>query len=241
VKISILLLALMLQFVSCQSNQTPDSIKLENDTDKTFYTMGIMLGSNLQRLELNDKELNALYKGLYHASKGMKPEVEASAYQPKIQELFKERMSKVAESQKKEGEKFMEEFKKQANAKTTASGLAYVAITEGTGATPGAEDMVEVHYHGTLTDGTVFDSSIERGKTVSFPLNRVIKGWTEGLQLMKEGSKYKFAIPADLAYGEAGAPPKIPGGATLVFEVELFKVSKAEAKPEAKKAAPKKK
>jgi FKBP-type peptidyl-prolyl cis-trans isomerase FkpA len=238
VKTTILLLALALQFVSCQSSQSPDSIKVESDTDKTFYTMGIMLGSNLQRLELNDKELSALYKGLYHASKGQKPEVDAAAYQPKIQELFKERMSKVAETQKKDGDKFMEDFKKQENVKTTASGLAYQTVTEGKGAIPGAEDTVEVHYHGTLLDGTVFDSSIERGKTVSFPLNRVIKGWTEGLQLMKEGGKTKFVIPADLAYGEAGAPPKIPGGATLVFEVELFKVTKAEP---AKKPAPKKK
>ena len=136
-------------------------------------------------------------------------------------------------------------FIKDEGATVSATGLAYKVIKEGTGATPGGEDVVEVHYHGTLADGTVFDSSVERGKTISFPLNRVIKGWTEGLQTMKEGGKTKFVIPADLAYGEAGAPPKIPGGATLVFEVELFKVTKAadaaKAAAPAAKPAPKKK
>jgi FKBP-type peptidyl-prolyl cis-trans isomerase FkpA len=155
-------------------------------------------------------------------------------------------MDKVASKEKDAGKAFIENFIKTESATKSESGLAYKVIKEGTGATPGGEDVVEVHYHGTLTDGTVFDSSVERGKTISFPLNRVIKGWTEGLQTMKEGGKTKFVIPADLAYGEAGAPPKIPGGATLVFEVELFKVTKAAdaAKAAAKPAAapaPKKK
>ena len=159
-------------------------------------------------------------------------------YQQKIQGLFKDRMDKASATEKQSGIAFLEKFSKEEGAKKTESGLAYKVMKEGTGATPGAEDTVEVHYHGTLMDGTVFDSSVERGQTISFPLNRVIKGWTEGLQLMKEGGKSKFVIPADLAYGDAGAPPKIPGGATLVFEVELFKVTKAGAKPAAKPAAP---
>ncbi len=97
---------------------------------------------------------------------------------------------------------------------------------------PTATDTVEVHYHGTLTNGEVFDSSVDRGKTISFPLNRVIKGWTEGLQLLKEGGKIKLVIPPELAYGDAGAPPKIPGGSTLIFEVELFKVNPEPEKKE---------
>jgi FKBP-type peptidyl-prolyl cis-trans isomerase FkpA len=118
-----------------------------------------------------------------------------------------------------------------------------VVLQEGTGKSPKATDTVEVHYRGTLLNGVEFDSSYARFQTIEFPLNRVIKGWTEGLQTMKEGGKTKFVIPADLAYGEAGAPPKIPGGATLVFEVELFKVSKAAdaAKPAAAPKATKKK
>lgn len=218
----------MLALVSCSKND-PKSVKLENDDDKTFYAMGFMLGSNLQRLSLTDKEMGALYKGLAASAKGEKAEVDMPTFQQKIQTLFKERMDKAAVKEKEGGTAFIEKFVKDEGAQKTASGLAYKHLKEGTGATPGAEDTVEVHYHGTLQDGTVFDSSVERGQTISFPLNRVIKGWTEGLQLMKEGGKAKFVIPSELGYGDTGAPPKIPGGATLVFEVELFKVTKAGA------------
>lgn len=224
-----------MMLVACNSND-PKKISLSTEEDKTFYAMGFMLGSNLQRLNLTDKEMGALYKGLAASAKNEKAEVDMNTYQQKIQTLFKERMDKVADTEKKTGIDFLEKFSKEEGSKKTESGLAYKVIKEGTGATPGPEDEVEVHYHGTLIDGTVFDSSVERGQTISFPLNRVIKGWTEGLQLMKEGGKTKFVIPSELAYGDAGAGPKIPGGATLVFEVELFKVKKAgAAKPAPKK------
>ena len=233
------LIASALILTSCNSSD-PKKISLESDDDKTFYAMGYMLGGNLQRLSLSDKELSALYKGISMAAKNEKSEVDMAKFQNRIQEVFKSRMDKVAAKEKEGGKAFIENFIKNESATVTPSGLAYKVLKEGAGAAPTAEDVVEVHYHGTLSDGTVFDSSIERGKTISFPLNRVIKGWTEGLQTMKEGGKTKFVIPSDLAYGEAGAPPKIPGGATLVFEVELFKVTKA---ADAAKAAakPKKK
>lgn len=227
-----------LVLTSCNSND-PKKIELKSEDDKTFYAMGYMLGGNLQRLTLSDTELAALYKGVAMAAKKETSEVDMAKYQNRIQEVFKARMDKVAQVEKDSGKAFIEKFVKDEGATKTASGLAYKVIKEGTGATPAAEDVVEVHYHGTLTDGTVFDSSVERGKTISFPLNRVIKGWTEGLQTMKEGGKTKFVIPSDLAYGEAGAPPKIPGGATLIFEVELFKVTKAA--DASKPAAPAKK
>jgi FKBP-type peptidyl-prolyl cis-trans isomerase FkpA len=235
--LSLILSALILS--GCNSSSDPKAVKLESEDDKTFYAMGYMLGGNLQRLTLSDKELAALYKGIAMASKGEKSEIDMATYQARIQEVFKARMDKVAKKEKESGTAFLDKFSKEEGVVKTASGLAYKVIKEGTGATPTAEDVVEVHYHGTLTDGTVFDSSVERGKTISFPLNRVIKGWTEGVQTMKEGGKTKFVIPADLAYGDAGAPPKIPGGATLVFEVELFKVTKANAPKTAEK--PKKK
>lgn len=229
--------------VGCNKTD-PQSVKLESEDDKTFYAMGYMLGGNLQRLALSDKEISALYKGMSESAKGTKAEVDMPTYQARIQTIFKERMDKVSVKEKEAGKAYTDKFVAEGATKT-ASGLAYKVIKEGTGATPGPEDVVEVHYHGTLSDGTVFDSSVERGKTISFPLNRVIRGWTEGLQLMKEGGKTKFLIPSELAYGDAGAPPKIPGGATLTFEVELFKVSKGEAPKAAPapvaKPAPKKK
>jgi FKBP-type peptidyl-prolyl cis-trans isomerase FkpA len=183
----------------------------------------------------------ALYKGIPYAEAPVgNLRWKAPVSKKPWKGVFKARMDKVAQTEKDSGKAFIEKFVKDEGATKTESGLAYKVIKEGTGKTPMAEDVVEVHYHGTLADGTVFDSSVERGKTISFPLNRVIRGWTEGLQTMKEGGKTKFVIPSELAYGDAGAPPKIPGGATLVFEVELFKVSKGDA-PAPAAAAPKKK
>ncbi len=122
------------------------------------------------------------------------------------------------------GEAFLAENRKKEGVVETASGLQYKIIRQGNGKQPTAENTVEVHYHGTLIDGTVFDSSVVRKKTIEFPLNQVIPGWTEGVQLMKEGAKYEFYIPSHLAYGDQGAGNLIKGGATLIFEVELFKV-----------------
>ncbi len=219
------------------SGNKASNVKLKTEEDKTFYAMGFMLGSNLARLELKDGELAALYKGLESSAKSKKAEIELQSYQPKIQEMFKKRMEKIAAKQQAGGKKFIEDFlKKNKDAKKTKSGLVYQIMKAGSNKKPTATETVEVHYHGTLTSGEVFDSSVDRGKTISFPLNRVIKGWTEGVQLIGEGGKIKLVIPPELAYGEAGAPPKIPGGATLVFEVELFKIKKEEMKKkEAKK------
>lgn len=222
--------------VAC-NDKGPSSVKLENDDDKTLYTMGFMVGSNLQRLELSDNEMKALYKGLHASAKGDKPEVDIRKFQPMIQEMFKNRMSKLSQGHKKKGEDYIADYlKKNKNAKKTESGLVYEILTEGKGKQPSKDDdVVEVHYHGTLIDGTVFDSSVERKKTVSFPLNRVIKGWTEGLKLIKEGGKVRLVIPPELAYGDAGSPPKIPGGSTLIFEVELFKVNPDDKEEKEKK------
>ena len=125
------------------------------------------------------------------------------------------------------GKAFLEENGKKEGVTTTASGLKYQVLNRGTGTvSPQATDTVKVHYHGTLLNGTVFDSSVERGEPISFPLNRVIAGWTEGLQLMKVGDKFKFEIPPNLAYGDRSPAPTIPPGSTLVFEVELLGISK---------------
>ena len=125
---------------------------------------------------------------------------------------------------KKKGEEFLAENKKKPGVKTTESGLQYLVLKEGTGKKPELDDNVLCHYHGTLIDGTVFDSSVDRGEPASFPVNRVIPGWTEVLQLMKEGSKWRVFIPSKLAYGQRGAPPKIGPNETLIFEIELLQV-----------------
>ncbi len=232
----VLSLALGMSLIGCKKAEKKVEIKTEED--KTFYTIGSMLGQRLATLGLNDQEIGAVTKGIVDAAKGKEPLVAVRDYQPKVQELFRERMKKQSSKTKEDGKKFLESFVSKEGAQKTASGLAYKILKAGTGKKPTATDTVEVHYHGTLIDGTVFDSSVDRKKTVSFPLNRVIKGWTEGLQLIGEGGKIRLVIPAELAYGDSGAPPKIPGGATLNFEVELFKVMAPQAAP-APKAAPK--
>lgn len=215
-------------------------VDLKTDEDKTFYTLGTMFGSRLNNLDLSEKEIDALAAGLRDSAGKKTLLVKPEEYQNKIQEIFSERMKKFAEKVKKEGSDFLEKFIKDQGAQKTASGLAYKIENSGSAKKPKAEDTVEVHYHGTLIDGTVFDSSKERNQPVSFPLNRVIKGWTEGLQLVGEGGKIKLVIPADLAYGDAGAPPKIPGGSTLIFDVELISIKAPEAKAVAAPAEPRK-
>lgn len=236
-KIIIGTLAMGSLLLGCQS-QGPQKVELKTDNDKVFYTVGSMFGSRLKNLSLSEMEINAIAQGLRDAAQGQKPAVKLEDYQMKIQSVFRERIEKSSKKIKKDGSSYLEKFLKEDGAKKTASGLAYKVLKEGTGATPSATDIVEVHYHGTLIGGEVFDSSVDRKKKVSFPLNRVIKGWTEGLQLIKEGGKVRLVIPSELAYGDNGAPPKIPGGATLIFDVELFSIK---SKPSSKKAGMKKK
>jgi FKBP-type peptidyl-prolyl cis-trans isomerase len=145
---------------------------------------------------------------------------------PALNKVLGERSEKLVDRVKKDGADFITNFMDcSPEAVKTESGMVYYEMTPGTGAMPVLTSTVEVHYHGTLTDGTVFDSSVDRGQTISFPLNGVIKGWQEGLALMKEGGKATLVIPSDLAYGEQGSGEVIPPGATLKFEVELFKVA----------------
>ena len=236
-----ILLASMLVLVLGFSVACSKKADLKNEDNKTLYAVGNMFGQRLQTFELTDAEIDALLMGMKDALKNSKAAVDVNNQQTKIQELFQKKMAVRSEKEKKKGAEFLEGFVKKESAQKTQSGIAYKMIKEGTGKQPKATDIVKVHYHGTLIDGTVFDSSIERGKEVEFPLDRVIKGWTEAVQLLKEGGKIKVVIPSDLAYGDVGAPPKIPGGATLVFEIELFEVKGAPAAAPAPAPAPKKK
>ena len=223
-KVLLLLTASMLT-VSCTQTEA-DSMQLKSEDEKAFYTIGYSWGEKLKGLNVSQREFLAVMKGASTSVKGRKAEVDLKQYSTKIGAMAKVRSESSSSTEKESGNKFIQDYlKNNSQAKKTASGLVYEVIKVGTGKNPKATDTVEVHYHGTLTNGLVFDSSVARNKKISFPLNRVIKGWTEGLQLVKEGGKIKLIIPSQLAYGNAGAPPSIPGGATLIFEVELFKVN----------------
>lgn len=224
--LTLLAMASTLSMVGCKDSG--NSVSLKSEEDKTLYTVGAMLGSRFSHLELSDAEVNALAQGMKDTARGKEPAVDLNEYQGKIEGYFKERMSKMSVKIKEEGESYIEKFISEGGQKTE-SGLAYKILEAGSDKKPSETDTVRVHYHGTLIDGTVFDSSKDRGEEVEFPLNRVIRGWTEGLQLIGTGGRIQLVIPSELAYGDAGAPPKIPGGATLIFEVELFDIVAGEA------------
>jgi FKBP-type peptidyl-prolyl cis-trans isomerase FklB len=201
-------------------SQNPTTQKM----DSVSYSLGVLFAQNFKNGEKVDIDATAMSKGFDDAVKG-KETISAE----KANQIFSSFMQ--AASQKKfagnieAGKKFLADNGKRAGVKTTASGLQYEIMKAGTGAKPLATDKVTVHYHGTLLNGKVFDSSVNRGQTIDFPVNGVIQGWQEALQLMPLGSKYKLFIPSNLAYGERGAGADIGPHETLIFEVELFKIN----------------
>lgn len=194
--------------------------------DKLSYAWGLAMGRQLQGMGMKELNVDDFKDAVKTVFDDTEPAVSPEEAQKLIQDYLNDLQSKAEEAAKAAGKKFLEENKKKENVKETPSGLQYVVEKEGEGATPTAEDEVTVHYTGRLLDGTVFDSSVNRGEPATFPLNRVIPGWTEGVQLMKEGAKYTFFIPSDLAYGPQGVPGAIPPHSTLIFDVELIKVVK---------------
>ncbi len=202
----------------------------KSDNEKLGYAIGMNIGINMKRqaVEVDAEQLAAGLKAAFMGVETLLSEAEMgqilTAYQQEMQEKQKADMAVAAEANTKKAEEFLADNGKQDGVVTLASGLQYKVLTSGEGVSPKAESKVQVHYRGTLIDGTEFDSSYKRGTPASFPVNGVIRGWTEALQLMKEGDKWQLAIPAQLAYGDRGAPPVIPPNAALVFEVELLKV-----------------
>jgi FKBP-type peptidyl-prolyl cis-trans isomerase FklB len=191
--------------------------------DKVSYALGMSIGHQLQQMsatELNIDDFAQAIKDVF-AAKAQLTDAEA---QTAVQTFFQQKAEEQAAAAKAEGENFLAENAKKPGVKTLPSGLQYEVLREGNGRKPSATDEVECHYEGTLINGQVFDSSYRRGETATFGLNQVIKGWTEGLQLMQEGAKYRFFIPYNLAYGEQGAGQAIPPYAALIFDVELIKV-----------------
>lgn len=194
--------------------------------DKLSYAWGLAMGRQLKGMGVSNLDADTFRNGVMNAFDGSEPEIPVEEAQKLINDYLQELQDKAEKVARAEGEQFLAENGKKENVKTTASGLQYVVEKEGTGAQPTAEDEVTVHYTGKLLNGQVFDSSVNRGEPATFPLNRVIPGWTEGVQLMKEGAKYTFFIPSDLAYGPQGVPGAIPPHSTLIFDVELIKVNK---------------
>lgn len=208
---------------------------LKDTKDKVSYSIGLDIGTTFKKQKM-DINTDLLAAGVKDGVSGANPLLTPDEARTVMMEFSKEMREKsaaankeAAEKNSKEGEKFLSENKTKPGVKTTSSGLQYIVEKEGSGTPPKETDTVEVNYRGTLIDGTEFDSSYKRGQPASFPVNRVIKGWTEALQLMKPGSKYKLFIPSNLAYGPSGAGGDIGPNSTLIFEVELLSVKPGEA------------
>jgi FKBP-type peptidyl-prolyl cis-trans isomerase FkpA len=196
------------------------------DEQKTLYALGLLVGRNLSELSLTKAELAAVEKGISDQVTGAKPKVDLMEYQQKIQEFARKRHEASAAKAKSESKVYLDQYSKEPGAQQLPSGLIFRTLTPGKGPTPAATDKVKVNYEGKLTNGTVFDSSYKRGEPISFPLGGVIKCWTEGVQKMHVGETAQLVCPSDIAYGDRGSPPAIPGGSTLVFKVELLGIEK---------------
>ena len=192
--------------------------------DKVSYALGLGIARQLAGMGASEVNVDDFAQALKDIFAGKEPQVTDQEGQQLVNEFFQNKQAEMAAKAKEGGEKFLEENGKKEGVVTLPSGLQYQVLREGNGKKPKATDKVECHYEGTLIDGTKFDSSYDRGQTATFGLNQVIAGWTEGLQLMQEGAKYRFFIPYDLAYGENGAGQSIPPYAALIFDVELVAV-----------------
>ena len=196
------------------------------DDQKTLYAVGVAISQSMVGLALSEAELEVVKSGISDGALQRPLKVDMATYGPKIQQFAQSRTAVAAEKEKKVGAAALAKAAAEPGAKKTASGAIVIPMKAGSGPTPKSTDTVKVHYHGTLLDGTVFDSSVQRGQPASFPLTGVIKCWTEGVQEIKVGGKSRLVCPSDIAYGDRGSPPKIKPGATLVFEVELLEIVK---------------
>jgi FKBP-type peptidyl-prolyl cis-trans isomerase len=202
----------------------PAATAAQDDDDRTFYALGVALSQNVAPFALTEEELAQVTAGLRDGVQGSVGDFDLQAYGPKLQQLAQGRMQEAASAEKEAASEFLAAAAEETGAEVAESGLVFTSVAAGEGATPTATDRVRVHYTGTLRDGTVFDSSVERGQPAEFGLDQVIPCWTEGLQRMQVGGKAKLVCPSAIAYGDEGRPPTIPGGATLVFEVELLDI-----------------
>lgn len=223
----IILITVIVVTNACKNNKNDANtqLNLNSEIDSVSYALGVNIGESIQQMQLNDLDFEMVKNGMTDA---IDPEklalIAGQNAQSILQNYFTKQQAKAGEGSIQEGQKFLTENSQREGVVSLESGLQYEIITSSEGAKPTLNDQVTTHYHGTLLDGTVFDSSVERGQPASFGVTQVIKGWTEALQLMSVGSKWKLYIPYDLAYGERGSGP-IPAYATLIFEIELISIN----------------
>ena len=203
----------------------PVTVNLNDSTEQVSYCFGVVLGHNFKNTGLDSLDMEIFMSAMNDVFANKPPKVGIQEAEATMHEYMQAAMMKRSAIAKEQSQKFLDANKVREGVKTTASGLQYKVLSEGKGKTPTTVDRVTVHYTGKLTDGTIFDSSIERGQPATFRVNQVIPGWTEALKLMQEGDKWMLYIPYPLGYGERGSPPQIPPFSTLIFEVELLKVN----------------
>lgn len=203
----------------------PIEVNLNDSTDQVSYCFGVIIGSNMVKSGLDSLNMESFHAAMTDVFSDKPLKIGQTEAQATMQRYMQQVMMKKSAVAKEQSEKFLQANKEKAGVKITASGLQYEVVASGTGKSPTTADRVTVHYTGKLTDGTVFDSSVKRGQPATFRVNQVIPGWTEALQMMKEGDKWILYIPYSLGYGERGEPPQIPPFSTLIFEVELMKVN----------------
>ncbi len=197
---------------------------VESEEQKIMYAVGLGLAEQLSNLksQLTPEEIDLIAKGVRDALLNKERLVSLQEYASKLGPALQQRLAKAAEGKKAEGLAYLDKAATESGAVKTPSGLVYQEMVAGTGPQPGPASRVKVHYTGSLVDGQVFDSSVQRGEPVDMPLNQVFPGWAEGVQMMKVGGKARLVIPPDLAFGDRGNPPQIPPGSVLIFEVELL-------------------
>ena len=223
--IGLCVLPLVTITASCGKQGGSSAVEPKTDDDKTFYALGLDIGKNIDVFSLQPAEIELVKAGLTDAlTPGRKPQVELDKVRPKIFELAKKRQEARSVQEKAKGKDTVDKAAKEAGSQQLPSGIVIKTLRPGTGASPVPTDTVKVHYEGRLSNGTVFDSSYKRNQPTEFPLTGVVKCWTEGLQKMKVGEKAQLTCPSDTAYGDQGRPPTIPGGATLIFDVELLDI-----------------
>lgn len=225
-KALVLAIAISVAAAACSKKSQATAVDLKTEDQKTLYALGLVMSENLNPFGLNEAEVEIVKAGFTDGALKRTRQVDLAVYGPKLRDLAQARSTAGAATEKASGGEFLSKAALEKGAVKTPAGFVIQEIKAGTGPSPTQGDTVKVHYKGTLTDGTVFDSSIDRGEPAVFPLANVIPCWSQGVQMMKVGGKSRLVCPPELAYGDRGAPPQIKPGATLNFEVELIEIVK---------------